>query len=210
MEPGAPTPTVFGNGRELYVAYWARNPKFPGYNSGASFDHPGFRHEVAILKFNASLFRFGYPNEEALAGHPLHKFGLNLYGFHIVENSPLIEELATQNKVHSMNDPAHWKKLSHWLITFHDETLEVVGRDASVLPLVEDSNPEEALWHLKRVILPKQRQEAADLAFFQSLEGEVADELCSHEGCSKNRISLSVMCRRHHFEMVMKKPCPFL
>ena len=139
MEAGNPAPTVFGDGRELYVAYWARNPEFPSYNSGASFDHPGFRQNVAMLKFNAISFRFGYPNEEALAGHPLHKYGLNWYGFHIVENSPWIEELATQNKVHSMNDPAGWRKLLHWIITFHDETLEVVGRHASVLPLVENS-----------------------------------------------------------------------
>src|ERR1043165_1921251 len=144
MEPGNPAPAVFSDERALYVAYWARNPEFPGYNSGASFDHPGFRQNVAMLKFNATLFRFGYPNDEALAGHPLFKYGLECYGFYIVENSPLIEELGTQNKVHSMNDPARWRKLLHWIITFHGQTLEVVGRHASVRPLVEDSEPENA------------------------------------------------------------------
>src|SRR5215831_2665914 len=200
MEPGNPAPAVFSDAEGLYVAYWARNPEFPGWNSGAGSDHPGFRQQVALLNFRTtSLFRFGYPNEEAISGHPLHKYGLTWYGFHIVENSPLIAELASQNKVHPMNNPSHWQKLRHWIITFHDETLEVVGREASVLPLVEDSSPAGALWEFKRVILPKQQQDAEDFAFFQSLGNEVGEALCSFKDCSNKTIALSVMCRRHHF-----------
>src|SRR2546423_827705 len=129
MDTGNPAPVLFNNVEGLYIAYCAHNPEFPGWNSGASFDHPGFQEKVAVLKFDSvTIFRFGYPNEEALAGHPLHEYGLKWYSFHIVENSPLIEELASQNKVHSMNNPAHWARLNHWIVTFHDETLEVIGR----------------------------------------------------------------------------------
>jgi hypothetical protein len=210
METGNPAPVVFCDAEDLLVAYWLHNPDFPGWNSGATFDHPGFQNKVAVLKFDGvTVFRFGYPNEEAIAGHPLHKYGLKWYGFHLVENSPLIEELAVQNKVHPRNNPASWTSLRHWIITFHDETLEVVGKQASVFSVTEHSSPEDALWHTKKVVLPEQQERADDLAFFESLGDEANEMLCSREGCSNGRIKLSVMCRRHHFEMVKKKACPF-
>ena len=35
------------------------------------------------------------------------------------------------------------------------------------------------------------------------------DEKCIETGCSYNAVKRSVLCRFHHFEMIMKKKCPF-
>jgi hypothetical protein len=53
------------------------------------------------------------------------------------------------------------------------------------------------------------RQSEDDRAFYDSLGEERADARCSAEGCSRGAISLSTFCRRHHFEMIMRKPCAF-
>ena len=44
--------------------------------------------------------------------------------------------------------------------------------------------------------------------FFKSLGGEVGPELCRRPDCGRRRIRLSVMCRKHHFEMLMHRDCP--
>ena len=35
---------------------------------------------------------------------------------------------------------------------------------------------------------------------------ETGQENCAHEACVKKRVSGSVMCRLHHFEMIRKRP----
>ena len=42
-----------------------------------------------------------------------------------------------------------------------------------------------------------------------SQDPEVGPELCKHPGCSRSRVSLSVHCRRHHFEAINHLPYPF-
>lgn len=41
--------------------------------------------------------------------------------------------------------------------------------------------------------------------FWNSLGDEVGSETCVRKDCSEKRIRLSVLCRRHHFEMVRGK-----
>ena len=57
------------------------------------------------------------------------------------------------------------------------------------------------------------RHKAATLAvnrkFYDTLGEERADVPCHSPGCRKGAIPLSVMCRRHHFEQLMRRPCPF-
>lgn len=73
----------------------------------------------------------GYPNDEALNAHPLYAIGLGFYGFHVVENSPLIADLDRRDQVHGQHVAGDYmKRFRHWIITFHDETLEVVARNA--------------------------------------------------------------------------------
>jgi hypothetical protein len=48
-----------------------------------------------------------------------------------------------------------------------------------------------------------------DRKFYDALGDESVDEPCREEGCTRGKIANGVFCRRHHFEMVRRKPCPF-
>jgi hypothetical protein len=115
METGAPSPAVRSVGHELLCAYFTNSTVAPA-------------RSVAILKFEGMLqYKFGYPSDEALQGHPLYQFGLEHYGFFTVENSPLICAIEKQNECHPLHRPGIYAKFRHWIVTFHDETLEVIA-----------------------------------------------------------------------------------
>jgi len=48
-----------------------------------------------------------------------------------------------------------------------------------------------------------------DREFYDMLGDEDASRQCRTPGCSRGTVQLSVFCRKHHFEMVRKRPCPF-
>lgn len=52
-------------------------------------------------------------------------------------------------------------------------------------------------------------QRSIDREFYDVLGAERSDVRCHEPGCKRGAISLSVLCRPHHFEMVKKRPCPF-
>ena len=72
----------------------------------------------AIIKFTGvAEYHFGAPNDERLHEHPLYSSGLGFYGFYEVRGS----------------DGLRGRTKRHWIITFHDETLEVIADSAVVL-----------------------------------------------------------------------------
>ncbi|MEK8035088.1 hypothetical protein AACH06_30085 [Ideonella sp. DXS29W] len=73
-----------------------------------------------------SVTKFGYPNDEALSGHPLSGKGLEAYGIFEVINSSWLEALANQNRVSFPNTPRSSQR--HFILTFHDSTFECVAR----------------------------------------------------------------------------------
>lgn len=131
MDAGAPRPSLYSDETGLTCAYVI----------GATHSDSG---STAILHFEGVLYySMGYPNDEALSGHPLYKNGLGFYDFYLVENSPLVAELDRRNEVHRQHVAgAYIKRFRHWIITFHDETLEVVARSAR---FVRTSSEEPAL-----------------------------------------------------------------
>ncbi len=48
-----------------------------------------------------------------------------------------------------------------------------------------------------------------DRRFYDSLGPEDGSRKCRKDGCQRGVVSLSVLCRVHHFESVRGKPCPF-
>jgi hypothetical protein len=56
---------------------------------------------------------------------------------------------------------------------------------------------------------PEEKQRERDLEFYDRLGPEDSSRRCKHAGCTRGAISLSVMCRRHHFEMIQQRNCPF-
>jgi len=129
MNTGAPQPTLWASEHELFVAYLV----------GPDAE------KTAVLRFNSWCHKFGYPNEEVLNGHPLYEYGLQFYDFHVVENSPWIAEMRGHNRAHPHHADWLFADLKHWVITFHDTTLEVVGKEASVVGIYEFDDPAATL-----------------------------------------------------------------
>jgi hypothetical protein len=82
----------------------------------------------AVIEFSDPLLtRFGYPNDEALRGHPLYAAGLNRYGgFEILESSLKIE-IEQQNRIAFPAWPG-WD-VRHFAFVFHDSMFECLARD---------------------------------------------------------------------------------
>lgn len=81
-----------------------------------------------VLRFpRCRIVKFGYPNDEALPGHPLYPKGLSYYGLFEVLDSSWSKALAEQNLV-SFPDPIpSWTGGRHFIVTFHDSTLECIA-----------------------------------------------------------------------------------
>ena len=82
------------------------------------------------------------------------------------------------------------------------------GGGPSCFYVIGSNNPETWL-ETADDLTAEIRRNYEDEMFYKSLGSEIGPEPCKHEECERKRIPLSVMCRCHHFEMVLHKPCPF-
>ena len=48
-----------------------------------------------------------------------------------------------------------------------------------------------------------------DLEFYDKLGPEDSAKPCRHNGCIRGTVRFSVLCKRHHFEMIKHRECPF-
>ena len=77
-------------------------------------------------------FKFGYPNDEALPGHPLYSRGFHGTAVYEVSSSSWLDEMGRQNRVRFPNfDVREWNA-RHFLFSFHESTLEILGSDLEV------------------------------------------------------------------------------
>lgn len=121
-DPGAPLPVTWQDDSRALVAY---------YTAASAPGGP-----LAIVEFEGTLCSmFGYPNDEALGGHPLFHLGLGYYGIFEVLGSSWLDELREQNlRVFPSatwwpNSPrSAWGPARHFVITFHDSTFECLAR----------------------------------------------------------------------------------
>ena len=72
------------------------------------------------------LAKFGYPNDEALSGHPLYSKGLGFYGTFEVIGSSWARNVVAQNRVvfPSTSDDYAGR---HFIVTFHDSMFECLA-----------------------------------------------------------------------------------
>jgi len=56
---------------------------------------------------------------------------------------------------------------------------------------------------------PEDIQREHDLKFYDRLGSEDASKRCNNINCDRGPIPMSVMCRPHHFEMILGRTCPF-
>jgi hypothetical protein len=123
-----PMPVVL-SGLRTFVAFYlsARDPVFDGTNPRVI--DPQADQGLGIVEFKrATSVKIGSPNDEVLRGHPLWRSGLEFYSAHEVKNSPWITELMEVDRVHGHFDESQWTGRRHFMLTFHDETLECVAK----------------------------------------------------------------------------------
>lgn len=73
---------------------------------------------------------FGYPNDEALPGHPLYTRGLSAYGVFAVRNSRWVRALTERNRVAFPSTPD--SNQTHFIISFHDSCFECIADSLKV------------------------------------------------------------------------------
>lgn len=131
---GAPLPHVLADEERLLIAYLANSPdpSFDGTNP-RSVSAISEGETVAILTAAPYVaLQFGPPNDETLSGHRFYELGLQPYSAFEVVNSSWIASLEEANRVHPRHMPELFSGRRHFILTFHDSTLEFVARDFRV------------------------------------------------------------------------------
>ena len=128
--PGAPIPLVLADEMTLVVSYYLNVPD-PAWDGSTArmIDPESSAEPVGVITFPLyTALMFGPPNDEAFSGHPLAKRGLEPYGAYEVLNSSWIRTLERMNSVHPQHQPDSFWQRRHFILAFHDSTLECVGR----------------------------------------------------------------------------------
>jgi hypothetical protein len=115
---GAPTPVLLADDDGLVLAY----------------ETAPANDELVILKFlRPYAHSFGPPNDEAVTGHPLAKYGLAPYGIFEVLQSPWSGALEKLNRAHPNHNAQKFASLRHFIFTFHDGLFECLATDVRVI-----------------------------------------------------------------------------
>jgi hypothetical protein len=56
---------------------------------------------------------------------------------------------------------------------------------------------------------PEESMRIQDLKWYDELGPENQAKRCKRENCDRGVVRFSAFCRPHHFEMMLKRPCPF-
>ena len=112
--------------------------------------------KMAVLVFpHPATLKVGGPNDEALTGHSLYRYGLKPYSIHRVDNSPWLDELERQNAVHPRHSEARFRASKvHYIFALKEETIECMAwqpPDSSVVVDVFESR-DLALQHIRESI----------------------------------------------------------
>ncbi len=109
---GAPEPILLADEHRVAIGYFTQT------DSWAMVCFKGCRAHA-----------LGSPNDEALDGHPLCKFGLDPYASYEVKSSPWIAALERANRVHDRHMAEYFDDDRHFILTFHDSLFECVAND---------------------------------------------------------------------------------
>lgn len=128
-DAGAPLPSILSDDYRLTLFYLIAD-RFKHWD-GRSVRSKGplsDGEQVAILRFRSPLAHaFGPPNDEAISGHPYYGLGLLPYAAFEVHGSEWVNELRGRNRVHPNHRDEHYEGLRHFILAFHDSTLEVIA-----------------------------------------------------------------------------------
>jgi hypothetical protein len=123
-----PRPVLLSSLRTFVVFYLSVHDPVTG-RTNPRLRGPQADHGIGVVEFKRTTsIKVGSPNNEVLRGHPLWESGLEFYSAHEVENSPWITELMEVDRAHERFGESLWSGRRHFLLTFHDETLECVAK----------------------------------------------------------------------------------
>lgn len=128
--PGAPLPFLMSNGRRAAVIVYVKTHDADWDGTYTTIVNPTTdqRESLAVIEFDGiHEVKFGGLNDEALHGHPLFGKGLVPYAAHEVVNSSWITESERRNSAHPYHQPGWHQRLRHFVLCFHDETLECIA-----------------------------------------------------------------------------------
>ena len=129
---GAPMPRISANEHEASVTYFIRGDS----DKEATVTFSGLR-----------VITSGPPNDEAFEGHPLSARGLAAYGAYEVERSSWIRSLERMNRVHPFHRPEAFDALRHFVISFHDTTLECIAENVTCAAEAEQASGALGIHH---------------------------------------------------------------
>lgn len=151
-DTGTPMPVLL-SGLRTFVAFYLRSRDSRSDRPAPVVRDPPADHGIGIVEFKqVTSVKIGSPNDEVLRGHPLWGSGLEHYCAHEVRNSRWIIELMNVNRVHQRFDEGRWSGARHFVLTFHDETLECVAR-RTVTRTAPDATMTEVITRLSREAL---------------------------------------------------------
>ena len=81
---GAPLPTIFSDETLgiVYLFYYLKENDKNWDGTYVNIRNSNIDEGVACITFNGlTQYKFGSPNDEAIEGHPLYKYGLKPYSF---------------------------------------------------------------------------------------------------------------------------------
>ncbi|UJH91712.1 hypothetical protein LZ575_03230 [Antarcticibacterium sp. 1MA-6-2] len=132
IDAGAPMPTILSNEHQIYLIFYVSMVN-PDWNGPRINERTESDERFVTIKFDRyAQFKFGNPNDEAISGHPLYKFGLQPYSVQKVVESEWIKELTKMNSIHPYHNNEQFTKYQHFIFFFHDTCFEIVAEGYSI------------------------------------------------------------------------------
>lgn len=129
-DAGAPLPHVISDSLRTIVIFQRpeRDPDWDGTYVRLVHAEQQRPAAMGLVEFRGVyLTSFGGLNDEAIAGHPLSGRGLAAYEAHVVRDSLWIAEAERANSVHPQHRGGWHQRYNHYILCFHDETLECIA-----------------------------------------------------------------------------------
>ncbi|MDR1159161.1 MAG: hypothetical protein LBK69_00830 [Syntrophomonadaceae bacterium] len=147
---GAPLPIIFSDERFVYLFYYLRKDDKNWDGTYVNIRNSDVDEGVACIKFKGlTQYKFGAPNDEAIEGHPMYKYGLEAYSFFEVKNSEWIKTLMQMNRVHPCHKDKYFDNCRHFIYFFHDNCFEIVC-DSYSYEIINTSIKEALINMIKR------------------------------------------------------------
>ncbi len=148
---GAPIPVLLSDEFTLVIAFYLQGhiKLDERWLRIVELDQGG--EPIAIVRFiQCYAYMFGPPNDEAFHGHPLAARGLHPYGAYVIEHSSWIRRLEQMNAVHPAHEPSFFSSLRHYVLAFHDSTLECVAPSYEIV--LATGTPSAAIPEMRRML----------------------------------------------------------